>query len=200
MTASLVVIALSSATFLVVTVAWLTVRAQDRDPPPHEAAPPPPEPEPVPRGPDPRGIGIGDVIDCQGARWFVIGVLHMEDGDQRWREFLLDDGAGHYTWLTVEQRGGGLEVVLWMDAPSQGMIPPQRTVLIDGVEYVPVERGTAAFRSEGSTGHADSGWIDYADYRSPEGRYLSFERVRGRTPWTASYGRPLPPGSIAINP
>lgn len=61
-----------------------------------------------------------------------------------------------------------------------------------------VERGTAAFRSEGNTGLPERGLLDFADYRTGDGRLLSFQRVQGGQ-WEASYARPLTPGSIRVD-
>ena len=64
---------------------------------------------------------------------------------------------------------GHLAVVLWTPIPTQGMIPAKRMLIMDGVEFRPVERGTAAFRSEGVTGFPDRGLLDFADYRARDG-------------------------------
>jgi hypothetical protein len=90
-----------------------------------------------------------------------------------------------------------LEVLLWTDVPTEGMIPARSMLIMEGVEFFPLERGTAAFRSEGSTGVPDRGLLDFADYRAGDGRLLSFERIQGAS-WTASYAQPLAPGSITI--
>ncbi|MFC6895798.1 DUF4178 domain-containing protein [Nonomuraea dietziae] len=123
---------------------------------------------------------------------------------RQWIEYMLDDGSRRPVWLSVEVRQGlvstdppHLEVLLWTIVPTQGMIPAKSMLIMEGVEFFPIERGTAAFRSEGETGRPERGLLDFADYRAADGRLLSFERVQGER-WTASYAQPLPPGSITI--
>ncbi|MFC4587419.1 DUF4178 domain-containing protein [Sphaerisporangium corydalis] len=152
---------------------------------------------------DPRTIKVGDVIDRQGVRSRVLGALHLSwQGDQR-IEYLLSEGSSHYQWLSVQEREGTmgepshLEVFLWTPVPTQGMVPAKSMLIMEGVEFSPIERGTAAFRSEGTTGYPERGLVDFADYRASDGRLLSFNRVQGQA-WTAAYAQPLSPGSINV--
>ncbi|MEU4545236.1 DUF4178 domain-containing protein [Nonomuraea dietziae] len=153
---------------------------------------------------DPRTIQVGDNIETHGRRAGVTGALHMSWQGREWIEYLLDDGSRRPVWLSVEVRQGlvstdppHLEVLLWTIVPTQGMIPAKSMLIMEGVEFFPIERGTAAFKSEGETGRPERGLLDFADYRAADGRLLSFERVQGER-WTASYAQPLPPGSITI--
>ncbi|GAA2369391.1 hypothetical protein GCM10010404_25020 [Nonomuraea africana] len=153
---------------------------------------------------DPRTIEVGDSIETHGRRAGVTGALHMSWQGRQWTEHLLDDGSRRPVWLSVEVRQGlvstdppHLEVLLWNSVPTQGMIPAKSMLIMEGVEFFPIERGTAAFRSEGETGRPERGLLDFADYRAADGRLLSFSRVQGEG-WTASYAQPLPPGSITI--
>jgi hypothetical protein len=215
MTAAVVLI-LSIATLVVVLGAYIATTRQDRRPrsAPTAAEEPieftVPSPAPVPEPPadylDPRTIKVGDFIECQGTRSRVLGALHIStrQGDQ-WTDYLLDDGSRVYQRLSVRERAGRapsdpahLEVTLWTQVPTQGMVPAKSTLIMEGVEFAPLERGTVAFRSEGTTGHPDRGLLDFADYRAADGRRLSFERVQGQ-PWTAAYALPLPPGSIKVD-
>lgn len=213
MTAAVVLI-LSIATLVVVLGAYIATTRQDRrvrsatsaleEPVEFRVPSPAPVPEPPVDYVDPRTIKVGDFIECQGARSRVLGALHMSNQGRQWTEYLLDDGSRVYQWLSVKEKSGlassdpdHLEVMLWTSVPTQGMVPAKSTLIMEGVEFAPLERGTVAFRSEGTTGHPDRGLIDYADYLAADGRRLSFERVQGQ-PWTASYALPLPPGSIRI--
>ncbi|GII56940.1 hypothetical protein Pth03_53290 [Planotetraspora thailandica] len=175
------------------------------------AAPPSPSEEPV-RVPapapgffDPRTIKVGDVVHIQGVKSRAVGALHLSRQGDLWTEYLLDEGVRRYQWLSVEERrdpdggdGRHLEVSLWTQVPSQGMVPAKSMLIMEGVEFYPVERGTVAFRSEGDTGHPDRGLLDFAHYRALDGRLLSFERVHGGQ-WMAFYTRPLTPGSIRVD-
>jgi hypothetical protein len=211
---SMVVLGLSIALVLLLLGAfWATMR-QDRKgrtstpPPAAEVAPvdsPLPAPVSAPRHAgtdytDPRTIRVGDRIQVHGSPARVLGAMYVSWQGQQWTEYLIRDSARRYQWLSVEVRAGDpphLEVLLWTDVPTQGMVPAKSMLIMEGVEFSPIERGTAAFRSEGDTGYPDRGLLDFADYRASDGRLLSFERIQGSA-WTASYAQPLPPGSISI--
>lgn len=209
---SMVVLGLSIATLLLLLGAlWATVRPDRKG----RASEPPPEVAPseaplaAPVGApgragtdytDPRTIRVGDRIDVQGAHQRVLGAMFVSWQGRQWTEFLLRDRARRLQWLSVEVLPGDpphLEVKLWNDVPAQGMVPAKSMLIMEGVEFYPVERGTAAFRCEGDTGTPERGLLDFADYRATDGRLLSFERIQGG-PWTAAYAQPLPPGSISI--
>ncbi|MBB5080965.1 DUF4178 domain-containing protein [Nonomuraea endophytica] len=212
---SWVVLGLSIATVLLLLGAFVATMRQDRrgrsaTPPSEDVVVQSPMPAPVSMQAhaggydDPREIRVGDRIDVHGVRSEVLGALHVALQGQQWTEYLLDDGSRRARWLTVEIRQGlvsgdppHLEVLVWTEVPTQGMIPAKSMIIMEGVEFFPVDRGTAAFRSEGETGHPDRGLLDFADYRAADGRLLSFERVQGAK-WMASYAQPLPPGSITI--
>ncbi|GGK67995.1 membrane protein [Sphaerisporangium melleum] len=211
-----VVLAVSAAILVVVLGAYLGTR---RPKPPPRPPRRPPEPEPEQAGPhpalgrpvmlnseflDPRTIKVGDIVDRQGLRARVLGALHLSWQGEQWTEYLLEEAVGHYQWLSVEERQGQgpddpphLEVYLWTPVPTQGMVPAKSMLIMDGVEFHPIERGTVTFRSEGTTGYPERGLGDFADYRATDGRLLSFDRVQGQ-PWTAAYAQPLAPGSINV--
>ncbi|MBG0833458.1 DUF4178 domain-containing protein [Planomonospora sp. ID67723] len=214
-----VILGLSVITVVLLLGAFYATTRQDRrtreaevpgekTSPPVEAEPsPPPVPDTGHVGidyPDPRTIRVGDTIDCQGTRARVLGALYLSCQGVQWTEHLLDDGSRRHRWLSIETRPGRspgevphLEVLLWTPVPAEGMIPAKTMIIVEGVEFFPGDRGTAAFRSEGFTGMPDRGLLDFADYRAADGRLLSFERLQGE-PWSSSYAQPLPPGSITI--
>ncbi|WP_225311992.1 MULTISPECIES: DUF4178 domain-containing protein [Microbispora] len=151
---------------------------------------------------DPRTIKVGDTVYVEAARYRAVGAVHCAVQGEQWTDYLLDEGARRYdNWLSVAERPGPggepshLEVLLWTDVPTQGMVPAKHMLIVDGVEFSPIERGTAAFRSEGRTGLPERGLLDFADYRASDGRLLSFQRVQGGQ-WEAAYARPLTPGSV----
>ncbi|WP_240197677.1 DUF4178 domain-containing protein [Nonomuraea lactucae] len=210
---AMVVLGLSVATVLLLLGAFLATLRQDRKgratAPPVDAAPvETPLPAPVPAAghdyADPRTIKVGDRIEVHGQPARVLGATYVSWQGQEWTEYLLRDGPRRLQWLSVQVRQGlaegdppHLEVLLWTEVPTQGMVPAKSMLIMEGVEFFPIERGTAAFRCEGDTGIPERGLLDFADYRASDGRLLSFERIQ-RGSWTASYARPLPPGSIAI--
>ncbi|MEU6717757.1 DUF4178 domain-containing protein [Nonomuraea sp. NPDC046802] len=210
---SMVVLGLSIATVLLLLGALLATLRSDRkghtSAPPAEVAPvETPLPAPV-SGPaahagtdytDPRTIRVGDRIEVHGSPARVLGAMYISWQGMQWTEYLLRDASRRYQWLSVEVHADDpphLEVQLWTEVPTQGMVPAKSMLIMEGVEFFPVERGTAAFRSEGDTGNPDRGLLDFADYRASDGRLLSFERIQGNA-WTASHAQPLPPGSISI--
>ncbi|MFJ2028929.1 DUF4178 domain-containing protein [Streptosporangium sp. NPDC087985] len=213
------ILGLSAVTLALLLGAFYATTRQDRRqpeperpgdtplPPAEVAQPPPPQPSTGHVGidyPDPRTIKVGDTIDCQGVRTRVLGAMYLSWQGNQWTEYLLDDSTRCYQWLSVETRPGlnpgdpsHLEVLLWTPVPTQGMIPARTTLSVEGVEFFPVDRGTAAFRGEGVTSMPERGLLDFADYRAADGRLLSFERLQGQ-PWSSSYAQALPPGSIGI--
>ncbi|MFI6788556.1 DUF4178 domain-containing protein [Nonomuraea sp. NPDC050383] len=210
---AMVVLGLSIATvLLLLLVAFLVVMRQGRKgrtaEPPVEVAPLE-TPLPAPVGvvlyagsdyADPRTIKVGDGIEVHGSPARVLGAVFVSWQGHEWTEFLLRDVARRRQWLSVEVRQGDpphLEVFMWTEVPTQGMVPAKSMLIMEGVEFFPIERGTAAFRCEGDTGLPERGLLDFADYRASDGRLLSFERIQGGS-WTASYASPLAPGSIAI--
>lgn len=158
---------------------------------------------------DPRTLKAGDMVEYLGERLFVRGSLRLTEGGFSWSEHFLDamDGpGGTRRWLSVEE-DPDLEVVLWTeyDGASAGepLTPSVRTLTVEGVDYHRTEHGTAAYRSEGTTGLGESGRVEYADYEGPRGRCLAFERflgAGGRGIWEASLGETVPQGTLTIYP
>ena len=195
-----VVLGLSLATLVVVLGAFLATTRQDR-----RSAPATGLDFGTDQGPgffDPRTIKVGDTVHIAGVRYQAMGALHLSWQGEQWTEHLLDDGSRRYQWLSVQERDvrhgeAHLEVMLWTQVPAQGMIPAKSMLIMEGVEFFPIERGTVAFRAEGMTGLPDRGLLDFADYRANDNRLLSFQRVQGGQ-WVASYAHPLTPGSIQV--
>ncbi|MFC7647838.1 DUF4178 domain-containing protein [Streptosporangium lutulentum] len=134
----------------------------------------------------------------------VLGAMYLSWQGNQWTEYLLDDGTRRYQWLSIETRPAleagdlpHLEVLLWTSVPTQGMVPAKTTLSVEGVDFFPAARGTAAFRAEGVTSMPERGLLDFADYRAADGRLLSFERLQGQR-WSSSYAQALPPGTIRI--
>ncbi|GIH91437.1 DUF4178 domain-containing protein [Planobispora siamensis] len=218
-----VMIGLGAITVVLLLGAFYATTRQDRRTPGDGSSGETPLPPPVeaerspPRGPvqdtghvgidypDPRTIKVGDTIECQGTRSRVLGAVYLSCQGVQWTEYMLDDGSRRHRWLSVETRSGNapgdaphLEVLLWTPVPTQGMVPAKRMIIVEGAEFFPADRGTAAFRSEGYTGMPDRGLLDFADYHAADGRLLAFERVQGGA-WNSSYAQSLPPGSITID-
>lgn len=199
-----IVIVLSLAAVVVVLFGFVAARRKQPVRTAATAESSPGDPAADPDFFDPRTIRVGDTVYVEAARYRAVGALHCTMQGEKWTEYLLEEGARRYNWLSIEERPGQesdslhLQVLLWTDVPTQGMVPAKHMLIVDGVEFYPIERGTAAFRSEGTTGLPERGLLDFADYRAGDGRLLSFQRVQGGQ-WEAAYARPLTPGSIRVD-
>ncbi|MEV1006014.1 DUF4178 domain-containing protein [Streptomyces sp. NPDC049881] len=172
-------------------------------------APPPPRDPFAPdqdTGGDPRTLKAGDMVEYLGEQLFVRGSLRLSEGGFSWSEHFVDAMNGTDAgrrWISVEE-DPDLEVVLWTEYTGADLTPSERTLTVEGVEYHRTEHGTATYRSEGTTGLAATGRVEYADYEGPRGRSLSFERFPGAGgaagSWEASLGERVPNGTLTIYP
>lgn len=152
---------------------------------------------------DPRAIKAGDMIEYLGRRYFVRGSLRMREGGYAWSEHILDaDADGQKIWVSVEE-DPDLEVVWWIEQDAEELLPDRKFIQYEGVDYERVEHGTADYRSEGTTGVAPSGRVEYVDYEARGNRYLAFERFLGEAgggSWEVSTGEKVPNGALTIYP
>lgn len=146
---------------------------------------------------DPRRLKAGDMVEFGGDRSWIRGSLRLSEGGYTWAEHFLEVEEGK-RWLSVEE-DPDLEIALWTGRPELDLTPHGTTVELEGVRYRLNERGSASYRSEGTTGLPAQGGMDYADYASDDGRLLAFERFdHGR--WEASTGVKVMPGSFTVYP
>ncbi|GAA3853842.1 DUF4178 domain-containing protein [Streptomyces sedi] len=159
-------------------------------------------------GGDPRTLKAGDMVEYLGQRLFVRGSLRLTEGGFTWSEHFLDPmdadvGEDGRRWISVEE-DPDLEVMLWTEYRGEGeLLPSAKTLTVEGVTYVRAEHGTAAYRSEGTTGLGADGRVEYADYEAPGGRGLAFERFPGAGGpgrWEVSLGERVPRGTLTIYP
>lgn len=152
---------------------------------------------------DPRAMKAGDMVEYLGRQYFVRGSLRLREGGFTWSEHILDaDTDGQKTWISVEE-DPDLEVVWWTERDADELLPDKKNITFEGVEYSRVEHGTADYKSEGTTGVAASGRVEYVDYEASGNRYLAFERFLGEDgggSWEASTGDRVPNGSLTIYP
>jgi hypothetical protein len=164
--------------------------------------------DPMAGGPlvsDPRRLKPGDVVRLSGepGDWVVRGTLAFDEDGYRWKEHLLDGSTAQGErrhWLSVEEGESGLELVLWDRLPGSDLTPERAEVAHDGTAYRRDERGTARYASTGTTGAAESGTAEYADYVEAGGgsRRLSFERYSSGGSWQVSTGRVVLAESVSI--
>ena len=146
--------------------------------------------------PDPRRLKIGDVVGFDGRDYVVRGTIRLEQSGFAWDEHLLDDTRGRI-WLSVED-DEGLELCVWDRLPGSPLEPGPADLSHEGIDYRLQERGEATFRSEGTTGTAPAGSMEYVDYAAGE-RRLSFERF-GAATWDVSRGRVVGERELTIYP
>lgn len=101
---------------------------------------------------DPYKIGVGDIITYAGIDHVVRGTITLDEEGYIWHEHLLDGSTGQ-RWLTVENDEGNLDMTLWMRREGTGLEPDGDVILDDRV-HRQIERGTASFTAEGTTGTA----------------------------------------------
>jgi hypothetical protein len=167
---------------------------------------PAPAPPAVPKDPfasegdttgDPRTIKAGDMLDWGAERTWIRGTLRLAEGGFTWAEHFLEVEGGK-RWLSVEE-DPDVQLSLWTGRPDVELTPHSKTLEFEGATYKLQEKGTAAYRSEGTTGLKAEGGCDYADYESDDGRMLSFERF-DHGGWEASTGTKVLAGSFTIYP
>lgn len=146
---------------------------------------------------DPLALKAGDMLEFGVERTWIRGTLRLSEGGAVWAEHFLEvEGARR--WLSVEE-DPDVQMVLWTGRPELDLTPHSDSIELEGVRYRLVERGSASYRSEGTTGLRPQGGMDYADYEGPGGRHLSFERFdHGR--WEPSVGTTASAGDFTIFP
>ncbi|QBI52553.1 DUF4178 domain-containing protein [Streptomonospora litoralis] len=146
---------------------------------------------------DPLGLKAGDMLDFGAERTWIRGTLRLSEGGAVWAEHFLQVEGGR-RWLSVEQ-DPDLQMALWTGRPDLDLTPHGPEVELEGVRYRLTERGSASYRSEGTTGLRAEGGMDYADYEAANGNLLSFERFdHGR--WEPSTGKPLSRADFTVYP
>ncbi|NLE79014.1 MAG: DUF4178 domain-containing protein [Rhodococcus sp.] len=146
---------------------------------------------------DPHKIGVGDIVTYAGIDHVVRGTIALEEGGSVWHEHLLDGSTGR-RWLTVEDDEGELEMTLWTRREGTGLEPAGDVILDDKV-HRQIERGTANYKAEGTTGTPATGTVDYADYQTADKTgLLAFERWARTQSWEVSTGRAVTRGELQV--
>ncbi|MGH3978487.1 MAG: DUF4178 domain-containing protein [Pseudonocardiaceae bacterium] len=192
----LLVMVLVAVLALIGVVVWRAVR---------RSRPVSPEPPDAPTDPlashegvtDVRTLRAGDMVDYQGTLYFVRGSLRLTEGGYSWDEHFLDDARGARCWISVEE-DPDLEVVLWRESDAVTE-PAGEEMEVDGARYHLAERGSARYRSEGTTSVAEQGSVEYADYAGDGERSLSFERFDGGR-WEAGLGEAVVLSALRVYP
>lgn len=193
---TVLVVVLVAVLALVALVVWLAIRRSRPAPPPSPAAPS--DPLATHEGvTDVRTLRPGDMVDYRGVLHFVRGSLRLTEGGHSWDEHFLDDTRGQRCWISVEQ-DPDLEVVLWHES-DEATEPGGDDMTLGGVRYRLEERGSARYRSEGTTTLAEQGTVEYVDYSGEGERGLSFERFDGGK-WECGIGEPVVLSALRVYP
>ncbi|KUI00029.1 DUF4178 domain-containing protein [Mycobacterium sp. IS-3022] len=147
----------------------------------------------------PRQLGPGAIVAHGGIDYVVRGTATLRQGPFVWWEHLLEGGS-EPVWFSVEEDEGRLELVMWTRR-KDASLQPGGDLVLDGVSYREVERGSASFTTEGTTGLPAGGEMEFVDYAdADETSFLGFERWAPDMPWEVSVGKPVLPGELTVYP
>lgn len=142
----------------------------------------------------PEVLGPGAVVTRNGVDNVVRGSVTYRQGPYVWWSHLFDSGE----WLGVEVDEGILELTWWRSRKDLYGLTPGRTVSTDGFSYDHSETGTANYVSEGTTGLAPSGKVEYQDYESGS-LLLALENYDGAG-WEVSTGETIGQHELTVYP
>jgi hypothetical protein len=146
----------------------------------------------------PQRLGPGAVVSYGGVDYVVRGSATFHEGPFLWWEHLLEGGGAQPFWFSVEDDEGRLKLAMWV-ARKDLLLQPSGEHVVDGVRFRQVERGHASYSTEGTTGLASAGELDFVDYaNSDETLLLGFERYGSGMPWEVSSGTAVLPGELTV--
>ena len=146
---------------------------------------------------NPEKIQLGNALDYVDTSYIVRGMARITEDGYSWVEYYLASSGGH-AWLCVE-REDDLRVTLWKEQPEHDLVPA-KDVVFNGVHYKQLEHGKASFNSAGTTNlMANSGQVEYVDYKSATGQLLSLERYDGQS-WELSTGEEVNLNMLQVYP
>lgn len=142
-------------------------------------------------------LRLNDIVVYYDGDYSVEGRITYSQGGWHWFSFLLEDGDKKL-WLSVEN-DEGLELSMWKDITGLMLpSPPPSVVEYEGEIYEIDERGKAVAKSMGRTGRAVESPVEYYDYESESGKYLSVEDWGGEV--EISVGMPVREDELTVFP
>jgi hypothetical protein len=148
----------------------------------------------------PRQLGPGAIVGYGGIDYVVRGTVTLSEGPFVWWEHLIEGDGAEPLWFSVEDDEGRLELVIWT-ARRDLYLQPGGQLTVDGLQFHEQERGHASYTSEGTTGLAPAGQMDFVDYATDDGSaMLGFERYGPEMPWELSTGKLIRPGELVVYP
>lgn len=142
----------------------------------------------------PQILGPGAVVTRNGEDLIVRGSISYRQGPYIWWSHLFDNGE----WLGVEVDEGILKLSWWRSRKDLYGITGGASVDADGVTFTLDESGDAVYRSEGTTGVAASGNMQYKDFSSGS-LLLAMENYDGAS-WEVSTGESVGQHELTIYP
>ena len=148
----------------------------------------------------PRQLGPGAIVGYGGVDYVVRGTVTYQEGPFVWWEHLIEGDGAEPLWFSVEEDEGRLELAFWKGRRDL-ILQPGGQQTVDGKQFHEQERGHASYFSEGMTGLASTGALDFVDYATDDGSaLLSFERYGADMPWELSTGSPVRAGELTMYP
>jgi hypothetical protein len=148
----------------------------------------------------PRQLGPGAIVGYGGIDYVVRGTVTFSEGPFVWWEHLIEGDGAEPLWFSVEDDEGRLELVIWTSRRDL-YLQPGGQLTVDGLQFHEQERGHASYTSEGTTGLAPAGQMDFVDYATDDGSaMLGFERYGPEMPWELSTGKLIRPGELVVYP
>jgi hypothetical protein len=148
----------------------------------------------------PRQLGPGAIVGYGGIDYVVRGTVTFSEGPFVWWEHLIEGDGAEPLWFSVEDDEGRLELVIWTSRRDLHLQPGGQ-LTVDGLQFHEQERGHASYTSEGTTGLAPAGQMDFVDYATDDGSaMLGFERYGPEMPWELSTGKLIRPGELVVYP
>jgi hypothetical protein len=139
----------------------------------------------------PRQLGPGAIVSYGGIDHIVRGSVTLRQGPFVWWEHLLEGGS-EPIWFSVEEDEGRLELAWWARRPDLSALQPTGGLVVDGVQVREIERGSASYTTEGTTGLPAGGDMDFIDYANDDQTVLlGFERWAPNMP---------SPGELTVYP
>ena len=106
---------------------------------------------------DPVALNLEDAVSFEGEDYVVRGVLDYFAGGRRWRTYQLHDGREE-RWLEVRADGTQLA---WLTRRPESLSLDEAEVTLDGVTYLPADRGAASVSIASAAGRQEGVLVDY---------------------------------------
>ncbi|WJZ02295.1 DUF4178 domain-containing protein [Corynebacterium freiburgense] len=142
----------------------------------------------------PQILGPGAVVTRNGHDYVVRGSISYRQGPYVWWSHLFDNGE----WLGVEVDEGILQLTWWRSRKDLYGLTGSSSVSADGLSFNHEETGSAVYTSEGTTGVAPSGNMEFQDYASGS-LLLSLENYDGAG-WEVSTGETIGQHELTVYP